>query len=296
MLRRDGQNEEVIDEDLAGAPRAGITILPEEIAANAAAADFCAPRDGLHSFLLRKKPYYYEKDVVAFAKLHQRHPGLIVGADAEADGPLGLPHAPPRQNTAIRAALGDGRWMGADHSCVVVKNPEVGPISARMLRSASSSSGLLLPACLGGQFRDFRPLLRCQPVRPGRTALEATRPLWARRSGVLGCARRDVDDELAQLIWIARPLLSRQSRHDLIVTHPGGRAAACTSGMFSSCGLLSAAPTASRPAPARGRSSRSSGGPRRPCCGPARSAGSRRRPAPPRRRRPQGPTWAAWPP
>ena len=79
VLRRDGQNEEVIDEDLAGAPRAGITILPEESAANAAAEDFCAPRDGLHSFLLRKKPYYYEKDVVAFAKLHQRHPGLIVG-------------------------------------------------------------------------------------------------------------------------------------------------------------------------------------------------------------------------
>ena len=79
VLQRDGQNEEVIDEDLTGAPRAGITILPEEIAANAAAADFCAPRDGLHSFLLRKKPYYYEKDVVAFAKLHQRHPGLIVG-------------------------------------------------------------------------------------------------------------------------------------------------------------------------------------------------------------------------
>ncbi len=97
-----------------------------------------------------------------------------------------------------------------------------------MLRSASSSSGLLLPACLGGQFRDFRSLLRCQPVRPGRTALEATRPLWTRRSGVLGCARRDVDDELAQLIGIARPLLFRESRHDLIVAHPGGRAAGCT--------------------------------------------------------------------
>ena len=79
VLRRDGQDEEVIDEDLGGAPRAGVTILPEEIAANAAAADFCAPRDRLDSFLLRKKPYYYEKDVVAFAKIHQRHPGLIIG-------------------------------------------------------------------------------------------------------------------------------------------------------------------------------------------------------------------------
>ena len=28
---------------------------------------------------MRKKPYYYEKDVVAFAKRHQRHPGLVVG-------------------------------------------------------------------------------------------------------------------------------------------------------------------------------------------------------------------------
>ena len=29
--------------------------------------------------MVRKRPFYYEKDVVAFAKLHQRHPGLVVG-------------------------------------------------------------------------------------------------------------------------------------------------------------------------------------------------------------------------
>ena len=79
VLRRDGQDEEVIDEDLAGPSNTGVTILPDEIAANWAAANFCVPRDKLDSFLMRKKPYYYEKDVVAFAKRHQRHPGLVVG-------------------------------------------------------------------------------------------------------------------------------------------------------------------------------------------------------------------------
>ena len=79
VLRRDGQDEEVIDEDLTGTSNTGVTILPDEIAANWAAANFCVPRDKLDSFLMRKQPYYYEKDVVAFAKRHQRHPGLVVG-------------------------------------------------------------------------------------------------------------------------------------------------------------------------------------------------------------------------
>lgn len=79
VLRRDGQHDEVIDEDLARAPETAIANLPEEIAANEAAANFCAPGQKLESFLVRKRPYYYEKDVVAFARLHQRHPGLIVG-------------------------------------------------------------------------------------------------------------------------------------------------------------------------------------------------------------------------
>ena len=37
------------------------------------------PGDRLGSFLARKHPFYYERDVVAFAKLLNRHPGLIVG-------------------------------------------------------------------------------------------------------------------------------------------------------------------------------------------------------------------------
>lgn len=67
----------MIDADLEGdqsnAP------LEEERIANQAASDFCAPIAKLDSFLLRKKPFYYEKDVVAFARLLNRHPGLVIG-------------------------------------------------------------------------------------------------------------------------------------------------------------------------------------------------------------------------
>ena len=79
VLRKDGQYNEVIDENLAREPETEIANLPEEKAANEAAANFCAPGQKLESFLARKRPFYYEKDVVAFARLHQRHPGLIVG-------------------------------------------------------------------------------------------------------------------------------------------------------------------------------------------------------------------------
>ena len=79
VLQKHGQDEEVID-DLEGA-RAGTdnSVSEEERSANLAAADFCVPKDRLQSFLQRKKPFYYEKDVLAFAHLLNRHPGLVVG-------------------------------------------------------------------------------------------------------------------------------------------------------------------------------------------------------------------------
>ena len=81
ILRGHGKSEEIIDVDLSGAD--GSTVageLPEEERqANLAAANFCVPTDKLDSFLARKHPYYYEKDVVAFAQLHGRHVGLVVG-------------------------------------------------------------------------------------------------------------------------------------------------------------------------------------------------------------------------
>jgi HTH-type transcriptional regulator/antitoxin HigA len=80
VLMRDGQDEEVID--VLEGDRASATseaISEQERHANAVAADFCVPVAKMDSFMVRKRPYYYEKDVLAFARIHHRHPGLVVG-------------------------------------------------------------------------------------------------------------------------------------------------------------------------------------------------------------------------
>jgi HTH-type transcriptional regulator/antitoxin HigA len=37
------------------------------------------PSEKLDSWLNRKRPYYYEKDVVALSRVLERHPGIVVG-------------------------------------------------------------------------------------------------------------------------------------------------------------------------------------------------------------------------
>lgn len=80
VLRGDGRRrpEGMMDAELQA--HNGEDCLPEEErAANAAASDFCVPAEKMQSFLLRKHPFFYEKDVVAFAKVNGLHPGLAVG-------------------------------------------------------------------------------------------------------------------------------------------------------------------------------------------------------------------------
>lgn len=80
VLRQDGKTDEIID--LLEGERASSTNaqLPEqERVANEVAAEFCAPSAKIDNFMIRKRPFYYEKDVLAFARMHNRHPGLIVG-------------------------------------------------------------------------------------------------------------------------------------------------------------------------------------------------------------------------
>lgn len=76
VLNGHGKREEMIDADLDGASN---SVSEEERIANEAASDFCAPREKLESFMARKHPFYYEKDVIAFARIVQRHPGVVVG-------------------------------------------------------------------------------------------------------------------------------------------------------------------------------------------------------------------------
>jgi HTH-type transcriptional regulator/antitoxin HigA len=82
VLRRHGRlaPEGMIDADLQG-EQAGVGdgLPEEERIANAAAADFCVPRDKMESFINRKNPFFYEKDVLAFSKLNRVHPALPIG-------------------------------------------------------------------------------------------------------------------------------------------------------------------------------------------------------------------------
>jgi len=78
VLQGDGRVEEMLD-DLDEQRQLSAALPKEELIANAAAADFCAPAAKLETFLKRKHPFYYEKDVIAFAHMYNRHPGLVVG-------------------------------------------------------------------------------------------------------------------------------------------------------------------------------------------------------------------------
>ena len=78
VLQRHGQADEMIDTDMEAYWTAP-SVPQEETIANIEAATFCVPVERLDSFMRRKHPFYYEKDVVAFARLLNRHPGLIVG-------------------------------------------------------------------------------------------------------------------------------------------------------------------------------------------------------------------------
>jgi HTH-type transcriptional regulator / antitoxin HigA len=80
ILQKHGGEEGKVDTELEG-EQAGIgqSMPEEERIANTAAGDFCVPVEKLDSFMKRKHPFYYEKDVIAFARLLRIHPGLVVG-------------------------------------------------------------------------------------------------------------------------------------------------------------------------------------------------------------------------
>lgn len=78
VLNEDGKEMAMIDTDIE--EHSGSQEIAEsEQKANIAASEFCIPASKLESFLRRKYPFYYEKDVVAFSKINSIHPALIVG-------------------------------------------------------------------------------------------------------------------------------------------------------------------------------------------------------------------------
>ena len=75
VLRCDGRSGAVIDDfddENAANDEA-------EIAANAAAADFCVPVDKMKDFHIRHHPTYSHTALIGFSKLMKRHPGIVAG-------------------------------------------------------------------------------------------------------------------------------------------------------------------------------------------------------------------------
>jgi HTH-type transcriptional regulator/antitoxin HigA len=75
VIHGHGRGQAILD-DLA---TVADSVNEEERIANAEAADFCVPQDQIKSFYLRKKPFFAEIDVLAFAKRIKVHPGIAVG-------------------------------------------------------------------------------------------------------------------------------------------------------------------------------------------------------------------------
>lgn len=76
VLRGDGKEEVVLDTEIGEhAERQS----KAEAAANAAAAEFCAPQRALDTFVDQVAPYFSEEKVLAFAQGFGLHPGLVVG-------------------------------------------------------------------------------------------------------------------------------------------------------------------------------------------------------------------------
>ena len=75
VLQKHGRKAEIVDTDVQAQEGSE---SEEERIANAAAVEFCVT-DRFNSFMTRKHPFYYERDVLSFAGIIQRHPGIVIG-------------------------------------------------------------------------------------------------------------------------------------------------------------------------------------------------------------------------
>jgi HTH-type transcriptional regulator/antitoxin HigA len=78
ILLKHGRKAEMIDGDLQKSNDDALEPEEEKVA-NAAARDFCVVTAKFESFMIRKKPFYSERDVIAYSRIINRHPGIVVG-------------------------------------------------------------------------------------------------------------------------------------------------------------------------------------------------------------------------
>ena len=77
VLHGHGREMDIIDVELDGDIEASVN--DEERVANSDAAEFCVSSKKMRSFYLRKQPFFAEREVLAFSKRMNVHPGLVVG-------------------------------------------------------------------------------------------------------------------------------------------------------------------------------------------------------------------------
>lgn len=77
VLHGHGKDAAILDYDMEGDPENSVN--EEERIADSEAANFCVADDKINSFYLRKRPFFAEREVVAFALRNNVHPGLVVG-------------------------------------------------------------------------------------------------------------------------------------------------------------------------------------------------------------------------
>ncbi|MGY3104728.1 MULTISPECIES: ImmA/IrrE family metallo-endopeptidase [unclassified Bradyrhizobium] len=80
VRQRHGLHHMMLDAELEGEKAGtGENVAEEERQANLAAAEFCVPKKMMDAFIARKAPLFAERDILAFAKMTNVHPGLIAG-------------------------------------------------------------------------------------------------------------------------------------------------------------------------------------------------------------------------
>ena len=80
VIQMHGREAAMLDAELEG-ERAGTGshIDEEERIANYAAQEFCVPVEQLEAFVIRKDPFFSERDLIGFSRILKVHPGIVAG-------------------------------------------------------------------------------------------------------------------------------------------------------------------------------------------------------------------------
>jgi HTH-type transcriptional regulator/antitoxin HigA len=106
ILRGDGKDGIIVDEFDDNSSQISVA----EKAANEGAANRCVPTKAMNDFMARHSPMFAEKNMLGFAKLMKRHPGIVAGQIQRRTNRWDLfkKHQPRVRQIIIQTALTDG--------------------------------------------------------------------------------------------------------------------------------------------------------------------------------------------